>query len=394
MALAGAVLGLACATPAAQAGDPFFGTFTTDFSDPQPVLDQALAAQAATGAGTLREHVHWDRVERAPGRFDWAELDQLVGRAADHGLTVLPVLITTPSFYSTRPAGVTTDGWPPRDPGSISRFAYEVAHRYGRLGSFWGCVLPGLACKRPYRPIRAWQVWNEPDYPAWWRTGPDPAAYTRLLRQASLGLRLGDPLAEVVLGGVSLGALANGYLDRLYANGARLWFDTLALHPYAADVPGIVAHVQRARQIAAARGDRSVPVRVTEYGFATGGVREWVTDEACQASLLHAATRELSARRAELRLRGVVQFQWQDRVGASWPHFMGLLRPDGTAKPALGAFREAVAGRAAPAGLPAPESCANRRKAPVSAAPPESATSPPDDPAEVGLPRATVRRAR
>lgn len=350
LAALGCVLGLVAGTGTAHAGDPFHGTFTTGFSRPPAQLEADLAAQASTGAGTLREHVHWDRIERAPGVFDFAELDDLVSRAAARGMTLLPVLVSTPQFHSTRPAGLTTDGWPPRDPGTMTRFAFELSRRYGSLGTYWGCVLPGLWCKRPYRPIRAWQVWNEPDQGAWWRTGRDPAAYHRLLVSASLGLRLGDPATEVVLAGLSLKGIYDGYLDELYDLGAALWFDTLALHPYSGTVSGAVGTVRHARAIATAKGDGRVPIRLTEYGFATGGVREWVVDEPCQAALVAATTREFAAQRAELGLRGIVQFQWQDRPGTSWPNFAGLLRADGTAKPSLAAYADAVAGRPPAAG--------------------------------------------
>ncbi|MDP8909023.1 MAG: hypothetical protein M3N47_07870, partial [Chloroflexota bacterium] len=44
---------------------PFFGLFTRDMSHPPAQLAAELDAQATTGAGTMREHLHWDRVERA-----------------------------------------------------------------------------------------------------------------------------------------------------------------------------------------------------------------------------------------------------------------------------------------------------------------------------------------
>ena len=335
--------------PAAQAGDPFYGVFVSDMSHPTAQLGADLDAYAATGAGTLREHIFWDRVERSPGVFDFTDTDALISAAGQRGLTILPVLVGTPQFYSTRPAGTAGDGWPPRDPASITRFATELTRRYGTRGTYWGCLLPGLLCRRPYKPITAWQVWNEPDLDAWWRTGADPAAYTALLSRAYQGLKAGDASAEVVLGGVSLHALpAGGYLERLYDQGAAAYFDTLAVHAYAVNVGGVVGLVQRTREIAVAKGDGGVPIRVTEYGFATAGVREWVTTPTCQAALIAATTRELSARRTELGLRSIAQFQWQDRATgttASWPQYAGMLYVDGTVKPALGAFGDAIAGR-------------------------------------------------
>lgn len=347
VALCGMLLCLGAAATPAQAADPFFGILTTDLNAFPADAAAALDAQAATGVGLLREHIYWDEIERTQGAFDFSKLDALVSAAAQRGMTVLPVITSTPQFYSTRPAGLTNDGWPPRDPSTIFRIAYELAHRYGTLGTFWGCVLPGLLCKRPYHPLTAWQVWNEPDYPSWWRTGPDPAAYLPLLEYAYLGLKLGDPGSEVVLGGLSIGALTSGgYLDRLYALGAAPFFDTLAIHPYASNLGTVLYYIQRAHEIAAAHNDASVPLRVTEYGFATAGASDWTATPPCQAALVAAVTRDLSTRRAVLGLRSITLLQWQDRLDnpLSWPNHAGLLYADGTPKPALAAFSAAVHG--------------------------------------------------
>ena len=356
-------LGLVFA-PAANAADPFFGLFAPNMSRPADQLAAQMNAHAATGVGTIREHLHWDRIERAPGVFDWRDSDALFSAAAARGMTVLPVLVDTPQFYSTRPAGVTTGGWPPANPVHIKRFTTELARRYGTRGTYWGCLLPGFLCRRPYTPIRAWQVWNEPDILAWWRTGVDAGAYTALLRQAYEGLKAGDRNAEVVLAGLTVRVVERGtYLDQLYDHGAAAWFDTLAFHPYAGSAGGVVYHLRTIRQIATERGDAGVPIRVTEYGFATGGTQTWVVDEQCQAALVQRTTRELSARRAELGLRSIVQFQWQDRStdpNVSWPNHAGMLRLDGSAKPSLFAFTDAVRNRPAAPGLVVEAVCPER----------------------------------
>ncbi|HEY1537823.1 MAG TPA: hypothetical protein VGF63_00390 [Solirubrobacteraceae bacterium] len=104
----------------------------------------------------------------------------------------------------------------------------------------------------------------------------------------------------MVLGGLSLNALLpGGYLQQLYTLGAAPFFDTLAIHPYAANVATVSAHIQATRQIAAANDDANVPIRVSEYGFATGGASPWTTNPACQAALLSATTLALAARRTE-----------------------------------------------------------------------------------------------
>ena len=98
------VLALLCAAPAARAADPFYGLFTTNLDAPAQQVARTMDAQAATGAGLLREHVYWDQIELRAGVFDFKRLDALVARAAARGLTVLPVLTSTPQFYSAAPA--------------------------------------------------------------------------------------------------------------------------------------------------------------------------------------------------------------------------------------------------------------------------------------------------
>lgn len=351
-------------TPAAHAGDPFFGLFAPHMSHPAAQMGAEMNAQAATGVGVIREHLHWDRIERSPGVFDWSDTDAMFAAAWARGMTVLPVLVDTPQFYSTRPAGMTTGGWPPRDPLYIKRFATELMRRYGTRGTYFGCLLPGLLCRRSYTPLTAVQVWNEPDILAWWRTGPDAGAYTALLREAYEGLKAGDSKVEVVLAGLTVRVVERGgYLDQLYDRGAAPWFDTLAVHPYAGSAGGVVFHLRTIRQIATEWGDVNVPIRVTEYGYATGGTQMWVVDAQCQAALLARTTRELSARRGELGLRSIVQFQWRDRSTnptVSWPNHAGMLWLDGSAKPALAAFGDAVLGRPAGPNLVVEQVCPAR----------------------------------
>jgi hypothetical protein len=101
------------------------------------------------------------------------------------------------------------------------------------------------------------------------------------------------------------------------------------------------------RAIATAKHDPNVPLRLTEYGYATGGDSPWTTTVPCQAALIAATTRALSARRAEFGLRSIIQLQWQDRLASPdvWPNHAGLLFADGTPKPALAAFTAAVKGQ-------------------------------------------------
>jgi hypothetical protein len=99
------------------------------------------------------------------------------------------------------------------------------------------------------------------------------------------------------------------------------------------------------RSLLTAYGDSS-PLWVTEVGWATGGPFSLFTvNEADQAAYIGQIVRQLAARRDALGVRGVVVFRWRDALAPhdAWPLHAGLLRADASAKPSLGAFRDAIA---------------------------------------------------
>jgi hypothetical protein len=61
--------------------------------------------QAPVGSVRLWDNgVSWREIETAPGHFDWARVDALVGKARANGASVLLVLGQTPRFHSSRPS--------------------------------------------------------------------------------------------------------------------------------------------------------------------------------------------------------------------------------------------------------------------------------------------------
>ena len=339
---------LAACLPAAAAGatDPFFGTLFDDNANltrEQRALD--MDHQAATGLGVIRVTVSWDQVEKtwtpsgAAGVFDWNALDEIVADAAQRDLRILPVVFNTPQFY--KPAGTPADvESPPADVSYFGRFMRKLAQRYGPNGSFWCSGFPPV-CKTPYLPITSWQIWNEPNYPFWWKgsTDPNPNEYLDLLRTAYPNLKLADPNAEVVMAGLAPTTGGGNhtdyrtYLKALYDAGAAPFFDTLAMHAYGSDVETAAIYPRTVRQIADANADPNTPI--------------WIKSTDCQAALVHKAAVEWRRLRDELKLRGAIQFQWRDvaTTQTAWPYYAGLNPPDFSAppKPALGELANAIA---------------------------------------------------
>jgi hypothetical protein len=327
-----------------------------------------LDRQAATGVGAMRENIHWDLIERSAGQYDFSTLDAMVGDMARRGLTMMPDLLYAPNFYTAKPAGTTkSTQYPPKDPATMAAFATKLVKRYGPRGTFWckprgllGAV-SGVKCDRPYTPITTWQVWNEPNYPAWWGGTPNAAEYTQLLTAVSKAIHKADRKARVMAGGVTNKAVSEGYIDQLYGSGAAKYFDILALHPYGSTVSAEVDYVRQLRNAMVAHGDGKKPLALTEYGWSDGGAASpQTTTTLCQAALDYAVTQKYRALRQQLGIDSIYAFYWNDQPAnpkSAWPYFAGLTKTNGTAKPALAAFTAAVKDQPPPEGLSLEAAC-------------------------------------
>lgn len=112
------------------------------------------------------------------------------------------------------------------------------------------------------------EVWNEPDQQTYY-TGT-PSQFATLLTRAHDGIKLAQPQAKVISGGViSLVRGGNGlaWLVDMLRAGPRL--DVLGLHPYAsnlAEIDRISEQIRNAQAVMWSAG-RNYPIWVTEMGF-------------------------------------------------------------------------------------------------------------------------------
>ena len=331
---------LACLVPsAALADDPgraFFGMQSWSWPDPD---DLALMNRAGVGmtrvlfAGDLGNKRH---------NTHWAPYDAMMTSAARERIEILPTLLGISRGRPHRPHT-------PAGLRKWSEFVNDVAERYGRGGAFWEAN-PDL---EPM-PLTAYQVWNEPNLPAYWRPKPNAASYVKLVRLTRERLRAVDPGVSIVLAGLPdsrLGVPAIEFVRAIYAQpGARTEFDVVALHPYSKSSEGVMGAMNRTRALMNRRGDRSTAIWITELGWATGGPRSpFRTTRAGQAARIRATLTALIAARERLRLERVTLFGLQDRaLGATekpwWGTRVGLFGIDGRPKPAWDAFLDFTGG--------------------------------------------------
>jgi len=319
--------------------DAFWGT------DADPTRQRTMATISGTGARVLRQSFYWSLIEPQPGRYDFSLYDGYVAAAANANLSILPILFDPPAFRSARPAsGARRGTYPPANYSEFAFFAATLVRRYGPGGEFWQRH-PEL----PQLPIRSWQVWNEPNIPVYWPSGPNPAEYAAMLRAVGQGIKAVDPGATVATAGLNeseLGIKLVPFLQGMYRAGAKGSFDALALHPYAPGSDLVVAQVRRAVRELRRNGDDARTL-ITELGWATGSAsrRALVVSEAGQSALIRRTISQLASYHGRLRLDGVFYFNWRDVPAATgtrdhWGLHTGLLRQDGSPKPALQALTD------------------------------------------------------
>jgi hypothetical protein len=302
----------------------------------------------------------------ADGGVYWWAYDDVVRDHALRGVQILPVLIRqTPEGYVRFVPGSDLERW--------GRFAESLARRYGPDGEYWAGT-PDV----PPAPIRAWEIWNEPNLERFWdsredvEVRPDVRRYRRMLRAAFAGLRRADPRARVVVGGL---AIASGepnvpmrrYLGELLDGRAsnRCIFDAVAIHPYADQVGAVVDNVHDVVGILrdAGVGD-DTQVWITELGWSVPVPGAWprctehqggrcvawadrflVDGEPEQAARMSRVLGELDARAGAWRLGPTVWYSFTDLGGRDWDSFCGLFTTDGRARPAWWRLGEIANGR-------------------------------------------------
>jgi len=302
-----------------------------------------------TGLSWVREDFHWGAFEPQPGVWNWKVGDRLMRNAAITGVDVLASVAYSAEWAAAGP----TIYHPPKDPAAYADFCRRLVERYGPGGAFWRANT-GLSP----RPLRAFEIWNEPWTSFFWRPQPDPAAYARLLRAAAGAIRAADPSVKIL-------ASADVFQMRTDTTQSLDWFrlllqvdrdlfrnlvDVYSVHLYTQTrSPDDLSVPQRwrfdraliTRDLAAAAG-ASHPLWITEFGWTTNASHPDFVSEATQARYVQRALE-----RAVVEWRGLVEqsflYHWgrpeTDHVGG-----YGAFRADGSAKPLLGALASLLAG--------------------------------------------------
>jgi hypothetical protein len=336
-ALAVAMLGLALFASAAQAVPATFWGVV-----PQAIPSQEQFQRLRRGGvDSTRVAIDWGGVQpQRGGAFDWSGADSVVAKAANAGIEVLPFLNGAPSWavpsvwvpgsHHTVKApghlpatGAAASGW--------SNFVRGAVARYGPNGSFWA-ENPLV----PKRPIRNWQIWNEPNF-KYFVAKPNPAEYGKLVKLSYAALKSADPGAKLVLGGMFSRPkggkstkekpkrvyFASDFLELMYETtpGIKSKFNGIALHPYTGRYQELTPEIEEVRDVQKAHGDAAKPLWITELGWssqpppANPRFNIFAKGPGGQASQLKGAFSLLERNQAKWRLQRIYWFSVDDQPG-------------------------------------------------------------------------------
>lgn len=354
--------------------DKIFG-FAAGCCTPAGVtLEGQLDGQKALGSQGIRFDFPWIGSEPAAPNgsthtYVWP-MDAMVSTAHSKGLHILAVVGGTPQWAAS-PTCWVTGTWTcaPTDMNQFGAFVGALVERYDADGNQDAPGSPRVA---------AWEIWNEPNLTRFWASG-DAALYTQLLIKAYDAAHAADPTAIVLSAGLAPSGGANApieYLKRMYTAGAAGKFDVLGFHPYAhPGKPSTDLHwsawkqmfksypadgqPDNIRSVMTANGDAAKKIWATEYGAPTHGdsngdgqvncydsgpsVQDICVSEGYQASIVQEA---LTLWNSYPWAGAIFWYQYQDinTNSLDTEDNFGLLRSDGTLKPAANTLKSILVG--------------------------------------------------
>ena len=314
-------------------------------------VDGQLDKAKQGGATIVRVDVGWASIEPdGKGQYNqWYldRLDKVVDKARARGIKVLLTFWETPCWASSAPEtlkqGCGGQWWN----RGVQRYTPNNAQDFA----------DGLAyvVDRYKGRVTAWEIWNEPNDTAYYKADDPVSRYAELVKAGYPAAKAADPGATI-LGG-SLAHADFGWTEKLLQKGVGGNFDAWSVHPYPGPrspldlgdpgwaqasfrkgVPEVRATLLRHGQ--------DKPIWLTEFGWSTCSVRdgeEWARciDPQTQATYVDQA---LNLMRTWDYVKAGFYFKLQDTDDDASDRNTnyGLLRHDGSEKPAFAAFSKAA----------------------------------------------------
>ncbi len=256
-------------------------------ADPRGDTAANIGHIKSMGFNWVKFQMAWKDVESAPGDYSWALWDQIIDAYHVNGIQVLLSIPKSPDWARPFDDDRSVEG-PPQDPNKYAEFVGHVAGRY-------------------QGKVQAIEVWNEQNL--WYEAGGmgriSAANYVQLLQLSYRTIKDANPDMIVVSGALTpagnVGEAAMDdieYLNQMYANGAKGFFDALGAHPSGYNCPArsdwrtvsdatatsfrgpfenrhhswcFRGTMEGYREVMVANGDGNKVIIPTEFGWAVSG---------------------------------------------------------------------------------------------------------------------------
>ncbi|HMC06100.1 MAG TPA: hypothetical protein VKG89_01770 [Solirubrobacterales bacterium] len=295
---------------------------------------------------TVRFPIYWYQVQpQEKGPYNWGPYDQRIGAFASRGIVTLPTLQGPPGYAA---GDIDT---PPVGSGKSRRewkaFVRAAVRRYGRHGKYWRHAYHSQFGHHHPRPIKYWEVWNEPNLPRFNHAKHPVKAFAKLVKISHRPIHRRH--GKLVLGGIPDGPKFHfwAFLNRLYrVHGIKRKFEVVDAHPYSASIHELRGRMNRYRHVMNKHHDRRTPIFIGEFGWGSGRPDGDVNRGLHgQARMLKRSFRLFVHHRKKWHLKRVIWYEWRDPASSTpgeqcpFCDVSGLLRSDFSKKPAYRAYK-------------------------------------------------------
>jgi hypothetical protein len=303
-------------------------------------LSAELDDLEALHIGWVRMDFDWSIIQPQNNiTYNWNDYDRVVAALDARDIKILAIL-----DYST-PWAVSTDcgsvRCPPLNDSDFAAYASAVASRYAPMG------------------VHDWEIWNEPNLGGSWLPRASASGYVNLLKAAYPALHAADSAAFVVVGGLAPtyndrhDIAPISFLSQMYALGAKNYFDAVGFHPYSYPYqPSYFASWNAwsqmsltspsIRSVMTANGDSGKQIWITEFGAPTAGNDGSYVSEAKQTAIISQA---ITLKEGYQWTGPLFIYSYKDLSTdtSTTQNFFGIIRYDGSKKPAYIALQQLLA---------------------------------------------------
>lgn len=192
----------------------------------------------------IREDFRFSYICQDKDSYRFSRYDSLVDIAGKNGIDILPIL----QAYDNE----------------IGKNRSELVPIY-KHPEVWRKYVRETV-KRYHHKLKYWEIWNEQDG-GFWKPAPNVAQYVSLLKIAYEEIKAIDMECKVIVGGLC--SWNGDYLQAMYNEGAKGYFDIVAVHPYNFG-PDVNLMMRRKRyellDVIKKHETKNIPVWITEFG--------------------------------------------------------------------------------------------------------------------------------